>query len=75
MCGIVGVIDYERPAALHEPAVRRMVAALHHRGPDAHGTWLGRHAALGHTRLVLLDREGGAQPLRDPSGQIGRAHV
>lgn len=69
MCGIVGVIDYERPAALHEPAMRRMVAALHHRGPDAHGTWLGRHAALGHTRLVLLDREGGAQPLRDPSGR------
>lgn len=69
MCGIVGVIDYERPAAHHEPVVRRMVAALRHRGPDAEGTWLGRHAALGHTRLVLLDREGGGQPMHDPSGR------
>lgn len=69
MCGILGVIDYERPAPLHEPAVRRMAAVLHHRGPDARGTWLGRHAALGHTRLVLLDREGGMQPMRDPAGR------
>jgi asparagine synthase (glutamine-hydrolysing) len=69
MCGIVGVIDFARPVAVHEPVVRRMVAALRHRGPDAQGVWLGRHAALGHTRLVLLDREGGAQPMVDPSGR------
>lgn len=69
MCGIVGVIDFARPAAVHEPVVRRMVAALHHRGPDAQGTWLGRHAALGHARLVLLDRAGGAQPMHDPTGR------
>ena len=69
MCGIVGVIDFERPAHGHEPAVRRMVRALHHRGPDDQGTWLGRHAALGHTRLALLDARGGAQPMRDPTGR------
>lgn len=69
MCGILGVIDFERPGALHEPLVRRMVAAQRHRGPDAQGTWVGRHAALGHARLALLDREGGAQPMLDPTGR------
>jgi asparagine synthase (glutamine-hydrolysing) len=69
MCGIVGVIDFERPAHLHAPAVQRMAAALRHRGPDAEGIWLGRHAALGHTRLWLLDREGGTQPMQDPTGR------
>src|SRR5690606_33991214 len=68
-CGIVGVIDFERPAHEHEPAVRRIIRALHHRGPDDQGTWLGRHAALGHTRLALLDARGGAQPMRDPTGR------
>lgn len=69
MCGIVGVIDFERPAHVHEAAVRRMVQALRHRGPDDEGVWQGRHAALGHTRLALLDRAGGAQPMVDPSGR------
>ncbi|MCX4245029.1 asparagine synthase (glutamine-hydrolyzing) [Paraliomyxa miuraensis] len=69
MCGIVGIIDPQRPAHLHEPAVRRMVHVLRHRGPDDQGSWQGRHAVLGHTRLSLLDREGGAQPMLDVSGR------
>jgi asparagine synthase (glutamine-hydrolysing) len=69
MCGIVGVIDHRRPAHLHEPAVRRMLEVLRHRGPDAQRQWSGRHAALGHARLVLQDREGGAQPMLDPTGR------
>lgn len=69
MCGIVGVIDFEIPAAHHEPDVRRMTAALRHRGPDAQGLVVAEHVALGHARLVLLDREGGGQPMRDPTGR------
>ena len=33
------------------------------RGPDAGGTWTGRHAALGHRRLAVIDLAGGAQPM------------
>jgi len=69
MCGIVGMIDYQRPASVHTQTVRRMVRALHHRGPDDHGQWQGRHATLGHTRLALLDRRRGAQPMIDPTGR------
>lgn len=69
MCGIAGVIDYVRPGHVHELDVRRMVAALRHRGPDDRRSWTGCHAALGHARLVLLDREGGAQPMLDPTGR------
>ncbi len=69
MCGIVGMIDYERPASIHASTVGRMVRALHHRGPDDHGQWQGRHAAFGHTRLALLDRRRGAQPMTDPTGR------
>lgn len=69
MCGIVGIVDFDRPGHLHEPAVRRMVHALRHRGPDDEGCWQGRHAMLGHVRLALLDRAGGAQPMRDGSGR------
>ncbi|MCA9709216.1 MAG: hypothetical protein KDK70_25455, partial [Myxococcales bacterium] len=74
MCGIVGMIDYGRPAAAFDPLVARMAAALHHRGPDDRGQWRGRHAVLGHTRLALLDPRGGAQPMQDPSGRYVLAY-
>lgn len=69
MCGIVGMIDYRRPAEAFEPRVGRMLAALRHRGPDDQRRWRGRHAVIGHARLALLDREGGAQPMVGPRGR------
>ena len=42
-----------------------MVASLHHRGPDATATWQNpdRSVGFGHTRLAILDLEGGNQPM------------
>jgi asparagine synthase (glutamine-hydrolysing) len=46
------------------------VRALAHRGPDGSGTYLDGVAALGHTRLSIIDVEGGAQPLASEDGRI-----
>jgi asparagine synthase (glutamine-hydrolysing) len=40
-----------------------MTATMACRGPDAEGSWLERHAALGHRRLAVIDIEGGMQPM------------
>ncbi len=40
-----------------------MTRALNHRGPDAHAVELRDEAALGHTRLSIVDVAGGAQPM------------
>jgi asparagine synthase (glutamine-hydrolysing) len=42
------------------------------RGPDASGTWIRRHVALGHRRLAIIDLPGGRQPMevQTPSGTI-----
>lgn len=58
MCGIVAVAG--EVAAL-DGAMR----ALAHRGPDGNGQWVSpdRRVALGHTRLAVVDPEGGAQPI------------
>ena len=40
-----------------------MTRALNHRGPDAHAVELRGEAALGHTRLSIVDVAGGAQPM------------
>src|SRR5438270_2548562 len=61
MCGICGDVDLAR--APDAEAVRRMAAALVHRGPDAQGFFFDGPAALGHRRLSILDLEGGVQPM------------
>ncbi len=62
MCGIVVLVGARNTTA----AVTSAVAALHHRGPDATGTWID-HAAgvgLGHTRLSIIDvSDAGRQPM------------
>jgi asparagine synthase (glutamine-hydrolysing) len=44
--------------------IHRMRDALTHRGPDAAGVWTDGRAALGHTRLAILDLSpAGEQPM------------
>lgn len=57
-----------RPDAL--ALVRRMTAALAHRGPDGEGYYSDGRVALGHRRLAILDpTPGGAQPMRSRDGR------
>jgi asparagine synthase (glutamine-hydrolysing) len=64
MCGICGVVsvDGELNPAVRD-AIRPMTHALRHRGPDGAGVFADRHGALGHARLAIIDRVGGAQPM------------
>jgi asparagine synthase (glutamine-hydrolysing) len=69
MCGISGIVAIDGVLA---PALRGaigpMTAALHHRGPDGQGLFGDDVAALGHRRLAIIDREGGAQPISNEDG-------
>ena len=42
---------------------RKYDGNAHLRGPDASGTWISQHCALGHRRLSVMDPENGAQPM------------
>ena len=61
MCGICGIVSTDGPPDLE--LLRRMMGRLSHRGPDGNGYYRDRRAALGHTRLAIIDTAGGAQPL------------
>lgn len=62
MCGICGVIGIESREA-SEPIVRRMMAAMRHRGPDEEGFLSAPPVALGIERLSIIDLPGGSQPV------------
>ena len=59
MCGIAGV--FQEPAI---QIVNKMVKNIAHRGPNGQGVMDIPHGTLGHTRLAILDIEGGSQPMQ-----------
>ena len=63
MCGIVGIVhaDPARPASA--AALRRMCAAVRHRGPDDEGVYVEGAVGLGMRRLSIIDLAGGRQPI------------
>ncbi len=63
MCGIVGWLDRDRDLTTQRAALDAMARTLVPRGPDAGGTWVSPRAALAHRRLIVIDPEGGAQPM------------
>ena len=62
MCGICGAIGFD-PKEAGELAVRRMLAAIVHRGPDEEGFLNATPVVAGSRRLSIIDLPGGSQPI------------
>jgi asparagine synthase (glutamine-hydrolysing) len=65
MCGIAGELSLRADRPVGADGVKRMLAALRHRGPDSEGTYgdpMGR-IALGMRRLAIVDLFTGEQPI------------
>ena len=71
MCGIGGVVGDGAPE--DEGAVRRMTAALAHRGPDAEGIWRSGPCVLGHRRLSIARPLAGGEASRSSPGVMARS--
>ena len=69
MCGIVGWIDHGRNISDHGGVMERMTDTLAKRGPDDYGYYIEENILLGHRRLVIVDPEGGRQPMTKFKGE------
>ena len=63
MCGIAGWIDNNMDFNTMHGVLREMSECIKHRGPDEHGEYIRRKAALLHRRLSVIDPENGQQPM------------
>ena len=71
MCGIVGYAGSGVRTDDAAPLLRRMCAAIAHRGPDGEGIHVGVGVGLGHRRLAVIDLSpDGAQPMSSRDGAV-----
>lgn len=68
MCGITGIIQYEGGLLDERSIIHSMTDALINRGPDASGYYYKPQVLLGHRRLIVIDPEGGQQPMIECDG-------
>src|SRR5205085_5616432 len=83
MCGIVGAVSANRQPLAPE-AVRRMCAAIRHRGPDDEGYYFNEagengsssrfqgstSVGLGMRRLAIIDLQTGRQPIHNEDQSV-----
>src|SRR5690242_19017991 len=72
MCGIAGVVRLDG-RSLGPPdrvALKRMAAAIAHRGPDDEQLVEDGPVGLAFKRLSIVDVAGGRQPLRSEGGAV-----
>jgi asparagine synthase (glutamine-hydrolysing) len=63
MCGIAGVLAFDRNPRRDDEVARRMSATLDRRGPDSEGIWRDENVTLIFRRLAVIDLAGGQQPM------------
>ena len=70
MCGIAGIIDLTQQRAVPEEALRRMTAAIRHRGPDEEGYFFRQGLGLASRRLSIVGLADGQQPVTNESASV-----
>ena len=70
MCGVAGILAGPNVGPVSFEELRRMVAMLAHRGPDGHGLYRDDRVGLAHSRLSIIDLEGGSQPIHNEDKSV-----
>ena len=63
MCGFVGYANFKQDFSTNRNILNSMSETLKKRGPDEEGYYLDKNVALAHRRLIVIDPEGGKQPM------------
>ncbi len=71
MCGIAGILNFEREKEVDVSILLKMRDSLLHRGPDGAGVFVEQNIGLAHRRLSIIDlSELGKQPFISNDGRF-----
>src|SRR5207302_982674 len=70
MCGICGILHFEKERPVLQDVLRGMADTIKHRGPDDEGFYVNGRIGLGHRRLSIIDLNTGRQPISNETGTV-----
>ena len=73
MCGLAGIFHIHHDnasGAIPLETLKRMTAALQHRGADESGVYIDDQIGLGHARLSIIDLTSGTQPIHNEDSTL-----
>jgi asparagine synthase (glutamine-hydrolysing) len=70
MCGIAGILEFDKDTRASAAALRAMCIAITHRGPDDDGFYTDGTVGIGMRRLSIVDVAGGHQPISNEDGTL-----
>lgn len=63
MCGITGILHFDKERKVDDRLLKNMTDIIRHRGPDGEGFYVNGNIGLGHRRLSIIDLVTGDQPM------------
>ena len=63
MCGLVGYANPTKDVSCLKNILKNMNNKISRRGPDKDGIYLEKNICMAHKRLIVIDPEGGKQPM------------
>lgn len=63
MCGLVGFVNITKDISSYRNVLSNMNNAISKRGPDEDGIYIEKNVCLAHRRLIVIDPDGGKQPM------------
>lgn len=63
MCGLVGFVNPKKDISEYRNVLNDMNEEIARRGPDEDGMYFEDNICLGHKRLIVIDPDGGKQPM------------
>lgn len=63
MCGIVGFTKFKQKFSNDSAILSKMASRIFRRGPDELGFYQDSKISMGHRRLIVIDKDGGKQPM------------
>ncbi|MEC9293769.1 MAG: asparagine synthase (glutamine-hydrolyzing) [Chloroflexota bacterium] len=70
MCGVCGIVDLNNSPPITMDELIAMCKTIEHRGPDGTRTMIRDSIAMGHTRLSVIDKITGWQPITNEDGSM-----
>ena len=64
MCGIVGFASPTKDISECKNILNNMNEKISKRGPDEDGTYYEKNICMAHKRLIVIDPNGGKQPMK-----------